>query len=321
MIPPFKNFPLGARLFLMFAFLVFNYLLFPSVASLVVIQFYGADKLTSMMMGSLNTDGEKYAFLFVQGFGSLGAFAFTAMLVGQMETGFAFKRLGLGIKPALKFVAVAVFAVLAAQVFIQFLVQLNQQITLPAGLKFLEEQEAEAEKITNAVLGGQSFLMFIATAVVMAVVPAIGEEFFFRGLILGDLLKSKVNPAIAIISTGLAFSIVHLEFGNLLAIWVLGSFLGYLYYASGSLWLPMAAHFTNNFLVVLFKYLYNTGAIKTDIAEANYPVYAAIISVALFLCCLFLINKWRRSIDFNIQLSGPDEAGEEHFDVENEQRF
>jgi hypothetical protein len=319
MIPPIKNFSLGTRIMVMFGFLMFNYLLFPSVASLVVGQFYGMDKIIDVLSGNMHGDSEKYVFLFVQGVGSLGAFAFTSLLVSQMETGFVLKRLGLNIRPALKFFVMGVFAVLVAQVFTQFLVEVNQQIPLPKALKFLEEQEAQAEKITNTVLAGNGWMMFMANVLVLAVIPAIGEELFFRGLLLGDLLKSKVNPAFAIIGTGLLFSISHFEFGNMLAIWALGSFLGYLYYTSGSLWLSMAAHFTNNFLVILFKYLYNSGYIKSDIAEATFPLYAVVISAAVFMLCLFVINKWRRPVDFSIQLSAPVLDEEEGYGLNNEE--
>ena len=313
MIPPFKNYPLGARLIIIFGLLLFNYIFFPSVASILVAPFYGMDRVTSIFAGNFSAEGDKYVFLFVQGMGSLGAFAFTSLLISQMETGFVMKRLGLNLKPGWKFTGIAVFAIIIAQVLSQFLVDLNQKIPLPQALKFLEEQGKQAEKITEAVLNGKSIMLFLANALVLAVIPAIGEEFFFRGLILGDLLKSKVNPWVAIISTGLLFSISHFEFNNLLAIWVLGSFLGYLYYVSGSLWLSVVAHFTNNFILVLFKYLYNSGYISSDIAEATFPLYATVISIVLFMFCLFILNRWRRQIDFTVQLSAPDPEEEEDY--------
>ena len=310
----FKNFPLGARLMLIFGLLLFNYAFFPFVTSLFILPFYDIEHIKGIMSGNFAAETDKYIFLTVQGVGSLGAFAFTSLLVAQMETRFVMKRLGLTIKPSFKVVAVTIFAILVAQVLIQFLVQINELIPIPAALKFLEEQGKEAEKITDAILKGNSVLLLLVNVVVLAVIPAIGEEFFFRGLVLGDLLKSKVNPAVAIISTGLLFSISHMEFNNLLAIWVLGSFLGYLYYSSGSLWLSIAAHFTNNFLLVVFKYLYNSGYIKSDVADANFPLYSAFISVALFAGCFYILAKWRKRIDFTVQLSAPDLTEEEGYE-------
>ena len=226
----FQNFSLGTRLLLIFGPLMFNYILFPTVAAMFVEPFYGIERVTSIFSGNFASEGDKYVFLFVQGVGSLGAFAFTSLLISQMETGFVMKRLGLNVMPGIKFIAITIIAILIGQLLTQFLVEINQKIPVPNALKFLEEQGKQAEKITEGVLNGKSIPLFLVNVLVLAVIPAIGEEFFFRGLILGDLLKSKINPAIAIISTGLLFSISHLEFSNLLAIWVLGSFLGYLYY-------------------------------------------------------------------------------------------
>ena len=138
----------------------------------------------------------------------------------------------------------------------------------------------------------------IFVSIVVALIPAVGEEFFFRGLLLGDLLKGKIHPAIAIPVTGLIFAVSHMEFDNTIAIWALGSFLGYLYYVSGSLWLPIAAHFTNNFMAVLLKYFFNLGMISEDVANAKTPLYATVLSFALFALCIFLFNKWKNPATF-----------------------
>ncbi len=311
MIPAFRNLPLSARLLLMGAMFLFNYLLFPTVAALFVLPFYGMDKLTGVLNGKFVTETDKYIFLFVQGAASLGAFGFTSLLMSQLETRFVVKRLALGIRPGLKLILIAVFSIIAAQAFIQFLVEINQKIPLPTALNFLAEQGKHEEEIMQALMKGSSFKLFLCNSVVLAMVPAIGEELFFRGLILGELLKARISPIVAILVTGFLFSIAHAEYDNVLAIWVLGSFLGYLYYVSGSLWLSVIAHFTNNFLLILLKYLYNIGFIKADIAEADMPLYATLVSIVLFLLCLFALNKWRRPVDF--ELGDPELINEENY--------
>ena len=315
MIPAFRNLPLGIRLVFIFVLFSFNAILFGFVGTLFAAPFYGMnlEKVTSICAGHFVTEGDKYGFLLVQGIGSLGMFGLTSLLISQLETGFIAKRLAMTMKPTLKLLAIAVISVLAAQLFIEFLVELNEKIPMPTALKFLAEQGKEAEEIEIALMKGHSPLMFMANTLVLALVPAFAEELFFRGLILGDLLRSKVNPVVAIVSTGLLFSIAHAQFNNILAIWVLGSFLGYLYYISGSLWLSVGAHFTNNFLLILLKYLYNVGFIKADVAEADVPLYATLISIALFLVCLFILNKWRRPVDFELELGDPDLINEENY--------
>jgi len=311
MTPPLRNFPLGIRLVLIAVIFCFNYFFFPVVGALLTLPFLGMAKIEAVFAGNFGGITDKYVFLFVQGIASLGTFAFTSLLISQLETGFVVKRMALAVKPALKLLVVAVIAVLVSQAFIQLLVDLNQKIPLPHALKFLVEQGKQQEAIENSLLEGTSVFMFLANALVLALIPAIGEEFFFRGIVLGDLLKSKINPVVSILATGLLFSMAHVQPDNFLAIWVLGSFLGFLYYISGSIWLSVAAHFVNNFLVVLLKYIYNAGIIKTNIAEAEIPLYAGLISLVLFTGCVLILNKWRRPIDFNSELDETDVINEE----------
>jgi membrane protease YdiL (CAAX protease family) len=312
----FKNVPLSAKLALMFALFFFNAYLFSQVGNLFLTICYGMDieRASAVSMGKFVSENDKYAFLVAQTIGHFGAFALTALLIAQLETGFVSRRLSLSVKPAPRLIAIGFVGILAAQPVIQFLIELNQKIPLPNALKPIAELAKHEGKIIDVLLGGKSIWLFLANALGLAVEPAFVEELFFRGLLLGALLKSKINPILSIIVTGFLFSLAHLEFENLLAIWALGAFLGYLYYVSGSLWLSIIAHFTNNFLLILLKYLYDSGVIKTDITEADIPVYAVAVSTVLFLLCLFVLHKWRRPVDFTLELSEPELIdSEEHY--------
>ena len=293
--------PLGVRVFLMFILLVINYLIFPTAAAIILVPFIGLEKVQSIAAGNLVLESDKYIFLFLQGVGSLGAFAFTALLFSQIETGFPFKRLKINIKSPLKFFALALLSIMVAQVFIQFLVELNQKIPVPDAFKSLVEIGKQEEKMLDAMLAGTSVIHFIVITLVMAVIPAIAEEFFFRGLLLGELLREKIHPAVAITVTGFIFSMAHIQFENFIAIWVLGAFLGYVFYITGSLWVSIAVHFTNNFLAVFLKYLYNAGKLSTDVSEASMPAYAVVISIIIFSACIFLFNKWKMPVNFEEQ--------------------
>jgi hypothetical protein len=50
------------------------------------------------------------------------------------------------------------------------------------------------------------------------------------------------------------FSAIHFHFQGIIPRFVLGVLLGYLFYWSQSLWLPILAHFINNAQAVLFSY-------------------------------------------------------------------
>jgi membrane protease YdiL (CAAX protease family) len=259
---------------------------------------FGVEKPEEVVAGVFSGANDINAFLFLQTITSLGGFLLAAVLFATLESSKPFEHLRVKTRVEWKFIALAICAVVFAQFFIEFLVELNRKIPMIASMDSLDEHQKKIEELTNALLDFKEVSRLVIVGFVMAVVPAFAEEFFFRGLLLGDLLKNGVKPLPSIFFSGLCFAIFHFEYDNTLAIWVLGSFLGWLYYVSGSLWLPIAAHFTNNFLAVLLKYLFNIGVIPTDIAETSSPWYLTLGSVVLFSGCVYLFGRWNKNIDF-----------------------
>lgn len=310
MNPPLRHFPVFLKSVLMFSLLVVflsvsQYLGYVSIHSL-----FGVEKPEEVLNGVFTGGSDVNAFLFVQAVASIGGFLLTAILFASLESAKPLEHLRLKAKVEWKFVALAIVSVLAAQFFIELLVELNKKLPMPSAMGSLDEHQKKIEQLTNAILGFKELSRLIIVGFVVAVVPAFAEEFFFRGLLLGDLLKNRVKPLPAIFFSGLCFAVFHFEYDNTLAIWVLGSFLGWLYYVSGSLWLPIAAHFTNNFLAVFLKYLFNIGVIPNDLAEATSPWYLTVISVVLFSGCVYIFYRWNKNVDFYEPLPEPETENE-----------
>ena len=285
----------------MFSMFMFNMGVISFMASRLAEWLFGIEDTSAILQGTLSQPGDVDVFLFIQGLTSIGGFVLTSMMFAVLETGEFKKRLGLTVPVAFKLIGVTILAIIAAQFFIEFLVSINKVIPLPSSLSFLVEYQKKTEELTNAMMGFKDIGHLITTTLVMAVIPAIGEEFFFRGLLLGGLLRGKVNAVFSILLTGVIFSFSHFEYNNLIAIAALGSFLGYLYYLSGSLWLPIAAHFTNNFLAVLLKFLFNVGYISEDVANSETPIYMTVISMTLFFALIFLLRRWKQPAVFTLE--------------------
>jgi uncharacterized protein len=275
---------------------LFNMVLAGYLALMLLKPLFGISDYETFMLGTPKTPNEVNAFLFVQGLSSIFGFLLTAIMFAKLEWGSARKRLLINLSAPLKMFLMALLAIIIAQFFIDFLVELNSKIPLPAALSSLRDAEKQTEEMLNALLGFHSAFEFLIVSVVLALIPAVAEEFFFRGLLLGGLLRAKINAPLSITITALIFAISHWEFNNTLAIFLLGLFLGYLYYISGSIWVSVAAHFTNNFMQVLFKYLYNIGVIGKDIADATMPVYVVIISALLFAGCVYILGQWKQPV-------------------------
>ena len=122
-------------------------------------------------------------------------------------------------------------------------------------MKTLEEAaRAATEKMLNVNTLGGLFLNLL----IIALIPAIGEELTFRG-VLQQSLTRKMNPHIAIILSAAIFSFIHFQFYGFLPRMFLGILLGYMFYVSGSLWTSILMHFVNNGTAVVLYYLNNKG--------------------------------------------------------------
>jgi membrane protease YdiL (CAAX protease family) len=95
---------------------------------------------------------------------------------------------------------------------------------------------------------------FIYNLLIMAVIPAIGEELLFRGVIQQQLHFRLKNPHMAIWITAMLFSAIHMQFYGFIPRMLLGAFFGYLMVWTQSLWVPVLAHFLNNAGAVSMQY-------------------------------------------------------------------
>lgn len=146
--------------------------------------------------------------------------------------------------------------------FINLLGDLNQRLVLPKALAGLESMmkayESQATQLTEKLLNVHNLPALFFNIFLIAVIPALGEELFFRGAIQG-VLQQKINAKAAIWITAIVFSAIHFQFYGFVPRMLLGAFLGYLLVWSGNLWLSIAAHFTNNVLAIIFYYMKTNG--------------------------------------------------------------
>jgi hypothetical protein len=93
----------------------------------------------------------------------------------------------------------------------------------------------------------------LLSLVVISIIPAISEELIFRGVIQKLFIDLSRNKHFGIILTALLFSAMHMDIAGFLPRFALGAILGYMYLWSGSIYLSIVAHFTNNLLAFLME--------------------------------------------------------------------
>jgi len=94
-----------------------------------------------------------------------------------------------------------------------------------------------------------SFSFYLATSII----APIYEEYVFRGVILGSILKIKKDPSklyvvLSLIFSSFLFAIVHFDFEAFLPIFFLGLYLGALALYRQNIMLPITIHLLNNLL-------------------------------------------------------------------------
>lgn len=192
---------------------------------------------------------------------------------------------------------IAVFLIFVSQAFISYSGWLNHQIRLPEYFNeligWMTQKEQEATELTTLLISNKSWIQVMITIFMMSVLPAIGEEWLFRGLIQRELGSWLKNKHIAILLTAIIFSAVHMQFLTFLPRFFLGIILGYLYTWSGNLWLAVIGHFTNNFMaVVAYMYLSaKNGESPLDIPIENPFGIVTILSFIAIIGCLYLVKR------------------------------
>lgn len=180
---------------------------------------------------------------------------------------------------------------LTMQPFLSWIVYWNNQIKLPAFLSgvetWMQNMEAQMNDTVQLLLVTNSFGTFLVNVLIIAVLTAIGEEFFFRGTLQRMLTDATKKPYLAAIVIGILFSIIHFQFYGFFARAFMGIFFGIMVVNSKSLLLPIVAHAVNNAYGV-FMYYYCT---KNDIPIETFdnpsePPTLWIVAVSLLVSAL-----------------------------------
>ena len=179
----------------------------------------------------------------------------------------------------------------------------NESMTFTADFKELEDYlkmlEDTATAATEKMLNVDTFGGLLLNLLVIALIPAIGEELTFRGVLQQGLMR-KMNPHVAIFITAAIFSFIHFQFYGFLPRMFLGVLLGYMFYITGSLWTSILMHFLNNGTAVLLYYLNNKGIINIDVEHFGAMESVWLIVLSAVLTSGLIVWSWRRARSFEV---------------------
>jgi len=279
------------------------------VFGLFIGQFFGV--AISMLFSGIGIDEVMYFFsapftedkriplMLVQGIGAFGGFIVGAGLYIQIVERKSPFILFYSERMDMKDVLLSIFIVISFMMVNSFFIEWNMNIEFPAFMSGFEEwaraKEEELLVVTEFLTSFSSPGQFILAMVVIAIIPAIGEEYLFRGIIQNKLDLYLKNAHVAIWLTAILFSGFHLQFFGFIPRLLLGALFGYLYFWSRNLWLPIIAHFVNNAFTLTMIYLYKTGLSTIDIEEQE--VFSWQYLIIFGLMTGFLLYYFKRSKD------------------------
>lgn len=213
--------------------------------------------------------------------------------------------------PKVSVFILSVVGIFVVQPFLQLYMYYQNKIifSLPFGqdaLKALKDLFDMLEASTLKLVTAYSTAEFIAIVIVIAVTPAICEEFLFRGFVLSNFEKVTKRTA-AIFFSGLLFALFHFHPFNLIPLAVLGIYLSFTVYHSGSIFTAIVCHFINNFISALAVFIYGKDEFISKEIPADEIMQVVVLGIAslfIFIGLIFLIKKFSVS-NKNLEIINP----------------
>lgn len=249
----------------------------------------------NLLSGETNlSDSRALGFMKVlQIFASAGLFLIPSIVLAGIESSSPLEWLKLKTPLSGILIILTVVIMLAGTPMLELIVQINKSMKLPGVLKDIEAwmliKEKQMEALTKLLLVMKTPEDLMLNLFMIAVLPAISEELFFRGCVQRLFSRWIKNSHAGIWLAAIIFSAIHIQFYGFFPRMLLGALFGYMLVWSGSIWYPVIAHLVNNGATVIAAYVYQQQGKSLDELDAatqvNWPVYlfSAILLTGLLL--------------------------------------
>ena len=173
--------------------------------------------------------------------------------------------------PGWKAIAIVVAFYILSLPAMNWIVSLNESMSLPASLSGLEQVmrsfEDSAAETTKTLLVIHTNWELLPCVLVVGLMAGLSEEMLFRGAMLRTMQDSRLGTHAVVWIVAIVFSAIHFQFFGFIPRMLLGVWLGYLLVWTRSLWVPIIAHTLNNSTVVVMSYLANKGIVAEDFGD------------------------------------------------------
>jgi uncharacterized protein len=305
-----RNYPWFLQLILFVILTYVLYTFFALIALSILPKLTGYNLTDIIDVDEKSPSGKINASLIAQMVIHLGSFMIPAILFANLTHPRPFQYLGLR-KPGKPVQWPLVVLVMLGAIPVMIWLE-NIFATVGLGGHTAKVLQEKNETLTGAYLNMPTFGSFLFAFLVMAIVPALGEEMLFRGVFMrlfhkgsmsmrlrkaqsgGFQVSTKNHIVFPLLLTSLIFAAVHFTVYGFVSIFIAGLLLGLIYYLTGSLWCSILAHLINNGLQIILIYMANGNATLQAAMKANtLPVYLPVSGALVCAGALYLL--WKNS--------------------------
>ncbi len=232
-------------------------------------------------------------FKWAQFVSAIFSFVMPALLFGYYSSPKPFGYVGLYNNFSVTILILCVVLLVGIQPLVSWLGNLNAKAHFGSMQEALKQAEVRYTRALETFLKMRSPIDLMINLVVMALLPAVGEELFFRGALQKALLRWNKIPWLSIFISSVLFALLHGTFFKILPIFTLGLMLGTVFYVTRNLWYCIAIHFLNNALAVLAVYFGDTNETLKKFAndDISTPIYLVVLSIILTVTMIYQMKK------------------------------
>ena len=159
---------------------------------------------------------------------------------------------------------------------------------------FVDELDKFVESTYAKLLFSESVFEASFIVLVVAVVPAVCEEIFFRGYVQKSF-EFRIKPFTSALLTAVFFGLYHFNPYGLIALIGLGLYFGFAAYTSNSIFIPIILHFLNNFIAVIIYFIFGNSELLesklTPIEDINANLVSFVVLLILFGALIYYIKQ------------------------------
>ena len=194
-------------------------------------------------------------------------------------------RLNFKISPYI--LIMSVLGLIGFQFFTSGFLAIQESLVPKALYQFYKQLITTYETMLFHFIGKNNFLLLIRAILIIAILPAICEEFLFRGF-LQKSLEKNFKPVNAILITSVIFGLSHLNPIDVVPLIVIGIFFGIIAYNTNSLIIPIVLHFLNNCFSVVEIYFGKSS--EFTVASGKPTIFLSLIFLIFGFFVFYSVN-------------------------------